>query len=92
MIKISFVFIKRSDYMLKNIFKKKSKKEKEIRSLEIKLSNKIAKRDFLKPRIKKSFFKNDEYESVPISLFKEIEELDEEIISLKEKICEIKKI
>jgi len=80
-------YIKNEDVLLKE----KSKKEKEIRKLEIHLSNLIAKRNFLKPRIKKRVFKEDKHEVISVSRIQKAEDLNEEIISLKERINETKK-
>lgn len=76
---------------LKNIFKKKTQKEKEISKLEHELYKCQKKLEFLSPRIQKRLFRDDKVEVVSTSRIETIVEYERKIEHIKQKLIEIKK-
>src|SRR5699024_7853173 len=85
-----------SDKIVKKVKKylpedfQQKKEEKEIGETEKRLTRLQQKRDFLMPRYHKKMFREEKLEPISVDQEIEIEELEEEIIFLKQKITYLK--
>lgn len=76
--------------MLKNIFNKKTQKEKEISKLENELYRYRKKLEVLRPEIQKRQLRANRIKTIPISRTEKIAECEQKIEYIQQKLIEIK--